>query len=170
VPYDVVIRRLPLAVLLDIRADPEARAAALAAGLTLAETPNRVMGSGEPRVLWLGPDQWLVKAAATAEQRLEQAFSEALADRHASVTVVSDHYARFAIAGPDTRDVLAQGCGLDLDRLGAGQCARCRLARIHAVIEPREPMPRYEVLVESALAHYFAIWLERASGQPLTGP
>jgi sarcosine oxidase subunit alpha len=125
-----------------VRATPQALERTL--GL-LPSAPNTVAAGDGFRVLWLGPDEFLVVGEA------------ALRDlRRVDVT-----HGREVIRLAD-RDVLAKGCGLDLDPrvFPAGRCAQTLLARAQVILEAHgEEMLVY---VRSSYAPYLRAWLADA--------
>ena len=80
------------------------------------------------------------------------------------VTVVSDAYVSYNIAGEGAVDVLAQGCPLDFDSsiFPVGTCASSVLAR-GDVLLIRNPA-RFELLVDRTHATYIWNWLLAAGG------
>lgn len=64
-------------------------------------------------ILWLGPDEWLVVGEAGSEGSIERELRDALAGQHHSIIDVSAN--RIAFDLTDGLDLLASGCGLDLD-------------------------------------------------------
>ena len=80
----------------------------------------------------------------------------ALAGSHAALTDVSDLYASFELAGPSSRDLLANGCALDLHPrvFQTGHCAPAALARVRVTLRQVNETPAYQVLVERSYAQY----------------
>jgi heterotetrameric sarcosine oxidase gamma subunit len=126
-----------------VRASPEAVERAL--GVRPA-APNTVAEGDGFRVLWLGPDEFLIVGRAAIG-----------ALRHVDVT---HNREIFRIA---RRDVLAKGCGLDLDPrvFPSGRCAQSLLARTQVILEAL----REEVLVyvRPSYAAYLRAWLSDAA-------
>jgi sarcosine oxidase subunit alpha len=122
-----------------VRATPEALERVL--GLRPA-APNTVAEGDGFRVLWLGPDEFLVVGRA-----------ELGALRHVDVT-----YNR-QIFRVERRDVLAKGCGLDLDprAFPPGSCAQTLLARTQAILEALPDAVL--VYVRPSYAAYLQAWL-----------
>lgn len=121
-------------------------------------------GTGIPRALWLGPDEWLVvtddaQAASTAAN-----LAEALAHQHAQVVDLSDARAVIGLAGPHARDVLMKGCTLDMHRRAfrAGRCARTLLAKVQVIVHQTTEAPDYDLYVHRSYAEYLWAWLEDA--------
>ena len=94
-----------------------------------------------------------------------------------SVVDVSAARTVISLSGPAARDVLAHGCGLDLDatKFPPGTCAQTRLALANVVlIAPRDQpadfvrSPRFLVLVRPSFAPYLAAWLLDAATEYCT--
>jgi sarcosine oxidase subunit gamma len=66
------------------------------------------------RVVWAGPDEWLLIAPAGQQARLVQDLRAASANQHHAVTDVSGGFFLVELRGPQAREVLAQGCPMDL--------------------------------------------------------
>src|SRR4051812_2990659 len=89
---------------------------------------------GPVRVLCVAPDEWLF----ISHERDASSIREAEPRSAGAVLVdITDGIAAFEMRGPTVRDILAQGCGLDLHpkRFPADRCARTRFAQITVVID-----------------------------------
>ncbi len=136
-----------------------------AIGVAPPTEPNTVAGPADladgSRVLWLGPDEWLLVGADNAAAGLVSA-TEGL---HAAVVDASDGRTVIAISGRDARDVLAKGCPLDLhpSAFTPGRCAQTLVAHAHVILHQIDTAPRYEVYVHRSFANYLWRWLEDAA-------
>ena len=93
--------------------DPDTRALVGAAlALALPMTPRRPARRADLTIHWTAPDAWLLAGDAAT---LIASLRHALGSRHAAIVDVSDARARFTIAGPAARGLLAKGTGIDLD-------------------------------------------------------
>jgi sarcosine oxidase subunit gamma len=130
------------------------------AGLPLPLEPNRVAAMGPVRVLWLGPDEWLVVAEGEALDLLRR-LQRAVAARHAAVTDLSSSRVIIQITGPQARALCAAGCGLDLHPrvFGPGQCAQTLLARVPVILDQVSDAPVYRVFIRRSHARWLAQWL-----------
>jgi sarcosine oxidase subunit gamma len=151
----------------NLRIDPTAAGSLTdVLGGALPVEPNTVVSTDHRQLVWLGPDEWLVLSrdhAADPEPALRAAASAPV-----SVVDVSSARTIISVSGPAARDVLAHGCGLDLDaaQFPPGACAQTRLALANVVlIAPHDQpadvarSPRFLVLVRPSLAAYLATWL-----------
>ncbi|MEH0467693.1 sarcosine oxidase subunit gamma [Streptomyces hayashii] len=161
----VRLAELPFLAQIGVRLDAKGAAAAgvgLALGLQLPLEPNTVARAGEVRVLWLGPDEWLVVGPAGSRQDLERRIRDGVGDEPVAVTDVSAQRTTLLVSGPRARDLLAHGCALDLHpyAFGAGRCAQTTLARTQVVLVARDdPGAGFWVLVRSSFAGYLTDWL-----------
>jgi sarcosine oxidase, subunit gamma len=136
------------------------------AGLPLPLSPNRVAAMGSVRVLWLGPDEWLVVSPEDGGADLGERLARAVARRRAAVTDLSSSHAVVEIAGAAARTLLAAGCGLDLHprSFRPGQCAQTLLARVPVILDQLDPAPRYRLFVRRSYARWLCDWLIDAAG------
>jgi len=145
------------------------------AGVSLPLTPNRVAATGALRVLWLGPDEWLVAADGDAPDLLPR-LERAVAGRGAATHDLSSSRVIIEVAGVAARDLLAAGCGLDFHPrvFGPGQCAQTLLARVPVILDQLDDAPHYHVLVRRSYARWLVDWMIDAAGgldgADLTGP
>ncbi|MFZ2007878.1 MAG: sarcosine oxidase subunit gamma family protein [Stellaceae bacterium] len=130
------------------------------AGIPLSLTPNRVAVAGGLRVLWLGPDEWLVVAEGDAPDLLPR-LERAVAGRWAAVTDLSSSRAIIELSGPGARDLLAAGCGLDLHPrvFGPGHCAQTLLGRVPVILDQLDDAPRYRIFVRRSYAQWLVDWM-----------
>lgn len=139
-----------------------------ALGLALPGAANRFTQSGERRIIWLGPDEWLIMAPDGEARAIEAHLRAARPDDPwLAVTDVSDNMTGFALAGPEARATLAKGCALDLHPrvFTPGQCAQTLLARTRMLLLQTGPRPSYEIWVRNSFARYAGEWLEDALGE-----
>ncbi|MFN0041590.1 MAG: sarcosine oxidase subunit gamma [Alphaproteobacteria bacterium] len=156
-------------ILVNLRGDGADRGfldrARQALGVDLPVEPNTVAEGTRHRVLWLGPNDWLVVAGEG--ENLAAALDAALAGMHVSVTDNSDARAVVALSGARARDVLAKGCPLDLHvrAFGPMRCAQSRLAKVAVLIDQRDDTPSYDLYVLRSQARYLWRWLEDAASE-----
>lgn len=120
-----------------------------------------------PRVLCLGPGDWLLVSqphqAATLREQLEPAASRC----GLAWTEMTDGLAMLEVSGAAVRELLAKGCGLDLHprAFPPGRCARTRLAQIAVVVDCRAAT-RFELYVARSHAAWLHDWLADAASEP----
>ncbi|MDQ6772617.1 MAG: sarcosine oxidase subunit gamma [Candidatus Dormibacteraeota bacterium] len=148
---------------LSVRLRPGGAAANRAAGVLgvpLPEAPNTAALAADTRVLWLGPDEWLVLAPDGDASRLQAELSSALGSEPGSVIDVSAQRAVLSLSGPNGREVLAKGCPIDLHPsvFGPGRCAQTLLAKARVVVLPVGP-DEFWILVGASFSGYLVEWL-----------
>lgn len=135
----------------------ESRAGALAAAGVEVEPyvaiANVRGADAPPSGIRLGPDEWLVPGPAG---------QDLLAGGRpgASITDVSAQWITLRLTGEHARDVLAQGCAIDLHprAFPAGTSVQTRLAQAGVILTSLGD-DGYRVLVRSTFAGYLADWL-----------
>ncbi|WP_225826442.1 sarcosine oxidase subunit gamma [Streptomyces naphthomycinicus] len=163
-PAGVRVRELPFLSQLTLRAEPGGAAAKAVEGcldVTLPG-PSRAEMSGDVKVLWTGPDEWLLVAPDGRREELVPRLRAAVGDGFATVTDVSAQRTTLALSGPLVRAVLAQGCAIDLDRrvTPVGSCLTTLLAQAPITLVVRgEAASSVWLLVRSSFASYVAAWL-----------
>lgn len=107
--------------------------------------------------LRLGPGDWLVVATA-GEGARAVAGMPADAPRW-SIVDASDAWFRARVEGPGARDVIAEGCAVDLRHaLAVDGTAVTRFARIRALVH-RVAAESFDIHVERSHAAYLWTWL-----------
>ena len=127
-------------------------------------TPNTVATSGDLRILWVGPDEWLIVGGADQAKAIEQPLREAVAGASASVVDVSASRTVLLIQGELAREVLAHGIAIDLHprAFPPGRCAQTRLVKAPVIIE-RSADGTFNLYVHTSFATFLADWLLDAS-------
>ncbi len=127
--------------------------------------PNTVAALGTRTVLWLAPGEWRIVAPDGDAPVLLDAL-QAVPRALAGVTDVSDFFAAIRLSGGAARDVLAQGCPLDLHPrvFGPGHCAQSLLAKAEVLLHQRDDQPSFDLYVRWSLARYLWDWLATAAG------
>lgn len=116
-PGTVALREVPFTTQIGIRAEPGSPAhAALdqASGVGLPAAVGQVTGSpGEVSVLWLGPDEFLVVAAADSHDLLA-GLLDALGEHPGQVVDLSANRAIIEVRGSNAQQALEKGVPADL--------------------------------------------------------
>jgi sarcosine oxidase subunit gamma len=133
------------------------------------EKPNTTASGNGYDLIWLGPDEWLVRSIArhTATQAapIEGKLRDAFKGLYAAAVDVGSGSTVLEISGTRTRDVLARGCPLDFHpRLfGVGQCAQSHYFKASVTIVPTSE-DGFELIVRRSFADYFVkIMLDAAA-------
>lgn len=133
-------------------------------GCDIPLVPNTFVESGSARVLWLGPNEWLIVTAEGQDAAVAAELRKSLAGRFSAVTEISGGQTVITVAEAKARDVIAQGCMLDLHPrvFGVGQCAQTRLAKAGVLLAQTDELPTFELVVRRSFADYLWQWLTDA--------
>lgn len=153
-------------VLINLRGDPGDRrfvdAATAALGHALPLAANTFIGD-DPRIFWLGPDEWLVSAEPGRAQPLVAALETEMAGLHVAINDLSGGNVCIQLSGADAAGRLAAGCALDLHPavFAVGQCAQTGLAKANVLIACIDAAPVYEIIVRRSFSEYLLRWLRQ---------
>ena len=153
-----------------LQGGPAARAAAGPAfGVALPETACRANSAGPRAALWLGPDECLLLAPEDAAERVAAEIEIALSGLAHSLVNVSDRQVAIALTGPAAREILCQGCPLDLDpaEFTAGMCTRTIFAKAEVVLW-RRSAEEYHLEVGRSFSGYVLGWMQESIRGGLT--
>ena len=125
---------------------------------------NNTYSSGEHRVYWLGPDEWLIATDLAGAGDLAEALESALADSHIAINDVSGGNVGIRLSGRHVRELLAKGCTLDFHprEFAVGPCAQSGLAKASVLIGLLDDSPDFEIIVRRSFADYLVKWLDHA--------
>lgn len=129
-------------------------------GLELPTTAGRsaTAADGTVHALWTGPGDWLIACPDAGRPSLETRLRAALEGMSGALTDVGHGFVVLNLSGPSAVDVLAQGCGLDLDPsvFIEGACAMTAMARMRVVIHRLPRGGGYDVYVARSYAE--SLW------------
>jgi methylglutamate dehydrogenase subunit D len=105
-------------------------------GVHPPEHPNTVASQGPTRILWLGPERWLIVRPGSSGRDLVSELTEKLSSDAAAIVELSAGRCVFAISGPLAREVLAKELPLDLSlgEFPIGHCAQNSMAHIGVLV------------------------------------
>ena len=155
---------LPPAQRFVLRGDGAARAAAEGAlGVPVPQLACRAGRNGSRAALWLGPDEWLLIAAAD-DAPAEAALQRALAPVPHSLVDVSHRQLGLAVSGAAAERLLNAGCPLDLDAAAfpVGMCTRTMLSKAEIVLW-RTGAQEFRLEVWRSFAPYVTAYLAEAA-------
>jgi sarcosine oxidase subunit gamma len=166
----------PFIDMLNLRGDAGdtrfAQSVLAATGLHLPVRPNTAsLGSpenpGPAQLLWLGPDEWLLKLPGGQGDAVETALRNALAGQHSAVVQVGSGNTSLTLQGSAAADLLARGCPLDLHPrvFKAGSLAQTHIAKAGAIVLCLEAGTCFELTVRRSFADYLFRWLCEAGGE-----
>ncbi len=133
-------------------------------GSPLPEVPNTVTKNGDRRILWLGPDEFLVLVKAGEEDNLSAIIGNALAKEHHATTIVTDALSCLQIDGTAVRDLLAKGCAIDLHpaKFAEGMCAQTLLTTVDVTIFC-DCETSVRLICRTSFLDYIIAWLKDAA-------
>jgi sarcosine oxidase, subunit gamma len=129
-------------------------------GCRVPEKANTFVRGNGYDMLWLGPDEWLVRSAtahdATRAAPLQAKLGAVFAGVFASAVDVGSGCTVLEISGTRVREVLARGCPLDLHPklFGEGQCAQSHYFKASMTLLPTGA-ECFEIVVRRSFADYF---------------
>jgi len=128
-------------------------------------TPNTVVDSGDYRIYWLGPDEWLIMTPAGQQDELKAKLLKALAGVFSAVVDNTSGLTVLHITGDNAAALLATDCPLDLHarECKAGQCAQTRLGKAGMTLSPLADEAGFEVIIRRSFADYLLLWLQDAA-------
>lgn len=169
-PTGVELRAEPLVAAVSLRVAPgpvaDAVAGLLGVGLPPAgrwvPTRDGASSAETGRVVWLGPDEWLVSRSGSTPEALEELLRETVVPHGGSATDVSANRVGIRVSGLNARELLSGGCSIDLHPkvFGAGAAAVTTLANSSVVLlSLSETGDDHVLLVRSSFARHLADWL-----------
>jgi len=148
-----------------LRGDAAAIGAKLAEqGVTLPGTACTMSTGDMARVLWLGPDEWMLLAADGHGAALADAIRTACEGTHHQLVDVSDYYAEIGVSGARARDLLGKLTTLDMHPRGfqGGEVKGSMFGRVPATLrlEPDAVPEAFALTVRWSHADY--LWCQLA--------
>ena len=133
-------------------------------GCLLPIEANTVVVSGDYKVYWLGPDEWLVVTPTGQQGKVQSELKSALGDIFSLVVDNSSGLTLLNITGENAGNLIARDCPLDLhpNVFKAGQCAQTRLAKAGATIAPLLDGSGFELIIRRSFADYILLWMQDA--------
>jgi sarcosine oxidase subunit gamma len=131
------LRSLPPATRFILRGTAEAiRIAGLALSVDIEQSACRASTAAANAALWLGPDEYLLRAPAAEGAAIALALQAALQREPHSLVDVSHRQTALEISGPRAAEILNSGCPLDLDPAAfpVGMCTRTVFAKAEIVL------------------------------------
>jgi sarcosine oxidase subunit gamma len=152
-------RGLTLLALRGRAGDARLEAAAQAAlGLALPGRPGTSANAHDRCALCLAPGEWLIAAGAPA--------AGAAAGAAGALVDVSHGRTVLRLSGSDVRELLAQGCALELDgaAFAPGRCAQTAIARIPVLLHRAGEDAVFDLYCARSYSQSLWQWLTAAAG------
>jgi sarcosine oxidase subunit gamma len=126
---------------------------------------NTVIESGDYRIYWLGPDEWLVVTPAGQQDQVKTELLASLDGVFFAVVDNSSGLTMLHVTGDNAAALLATDCPFDLHprEFKPGQCAQTRLAKAGMTISPLADGAGFEVIIRRSFADYLLLWLQDAA-------
>jgi len=162
------IEELPFLGYLNLRGKPGNMAFVAAVLKVLGCEPpteaNTMCDSGDYRIYWLGPDEWLVITPTGQAGKVSDELKGKLKDVFSSVVDNSSGLTLLKITGENAANLLARDCPLDLHprEFKAGQCAQTRLGKAGMTIAPLRDGSGFEIIIRRSFADYIGLWMQDA--------
>ncbi|MFT5664581.1 MAG: sarcosine oxidase subunit gamma [Gammaproteobacteria bacterium] len=131
---------------------------------SLPTEANTVVVSGDYKIYWLGPDEWLMVTPTEQQAKVQSELKLALGDVFSTVVDNSSGLTLLNITGDNAANIIARDCPLDLHPsvFKAGQCAQTRLAKAGAIIAPSLDGSGFELIIRRSFADYLLLWMQDA--------
>jgi sarcosine oxidase subunit gamma len=131
---------------------------------SLPTEANTVVVSGDYKIYWLGPDEWLMVTPTEQQAKVQSELKLALGDVFSTVVDNSSGLTLLNITGDNAANLIARDCPLDLHPsvFKAGQCAQTRLAKAGAIIAPSLDGSGFELIIRRSFADYLLLWMQDA--------
>ncbi|MEZ5659429.1 MAG: sarcosine oxidase subunit gamma family protein [Burkholderiaceae bacterium] len=144
--------------------DPRFRDALADAGIPLPAQANTTLVHDRLRIVWAGPDDWLILAGSASRDGLAARLHGGLRDLHHALTDISDGFALLSLSGEQARDVLAHGCPLDLHprEFHAGMCAGSHYFKAQIRLWRADEEQGWQMLVRRSFVGYVDLLLRRS--------
>jgi len=160
-PECVTLLEVPFVELINLRGDPEdadfTAAIQNTIGIILPTDPNTTAENDHYCVMWLSPDEWIIRAKGPQADDLPTRLNLALQGIFCAVTDQSSAYSVLQLSGPKARCVLAKGCPLDLHPrvFDTGQCAQSHYYKTSVLLHrPNVRADYWEMIVRRSFADY----------------
>ena len=130
-------------------------------GLALPVQANTASVNSDRQLLWLGPDEWLLKTRDGMGETIESALRAALAEQHFSTVQVGSGNTTFTVLGDASGDLLSRACPLDLHQrvFPSGALAQTHMAKANVTLYCLKAQTHYEITVRRSFADYLFRWL-----------
>ncbi len=160
----VRLEEIPFVTLANLRGSPGNPAFMTAVsstlGFTLPVQPNTTAENERACALWLGPDEWMIRSKVANDTELAARLDAAVQGIFSAVTDQSSGYSILQLTGPQSSDLLAKGCPLDLHPrvFAEGQCAQSHYYKTSFLLRRLPDLSgsimRWEIILRRSFAEY----------------
>ena len=133
----------------------------------LPKIAGEVTGNNETRVLWLGPNEYLILCENEKKDNIINELNISLTNSFYSIVDVSDYYLTMRLSGPKSIDVLTKACPLNFDQaLTKGNtCAQSYISKATVLIDRLSDDLVFDISVRWSFADYLWDWLADSSNE-----
>ena len=130
-------------------------------GMHLPLKANTASLDPQRQLLWMGPNEWLLKTADGQGDATGAALRAALQGLHSAVVEVGHGNTTLSLEGPGAADLLSRGCPLDLHVrvFPTGSLAQSHVAKANVTVLCLQGGTHYELTVRRSFADYLFNWL-----------
>ena len=170
-PGVIIAERRPLTIVQVAahhgQGDAVRSAVAAALGAAPAAEPNTATSRATTSLLWIGPQRWLVVEPEQAGRDLAQLLRKALGPAQAAVTDVGNGRTVWRLSGPNVRDLLAKGSGIDFHARAfpPGRCAQGLLGHAASLFHAVDAAPSFDLYVARSFGLTMWEWLTEAAAE-----
>ena len=135
-----------------------------ASGMHLPTRANTASIDPQRKLLWLSPDEWMLKTRDGQGAVVAAALRQSLQGLHSAVVEIGDGFTTLALQGPGACDLPARGCPLDLHGrvFPDGALAQSHVAKANVTLLCLHAGSDFEVTVRRSFARYLVEWLSAA--------
>ena len=162
---ECMLGEIPFVDMLNLRGNPgEACFVDAVLQHTGMHLPLRANGASidpQRQLLWLGPDEWLLKVGNGQGEAIATALRAALQGQHHAVVDIGHGNTTLTVQGPGAADLLSRGCPLDLHTraFATGALAQSHIAKANVTLLCLQAGTYYEITVRRSFADYLFRWL-----------
>ena len=133
----------------------------------LPKLSGEVSGNDEGRVLWLGPNEYLILCSDENKSNIINNLKEKLKESFYALTDVSDYYLTMRLSGPKSIAVLSKACPLNFEKklLKKNSCAQSYISKATVLIDRLSDEPVFDISVRWSFAEYLWDWLVDSSNE-----
>ena len=123
--------------------------------------PNVFFDDVKVRVVWLGPDEWLLLTKGNEIDTLTAGLTKALSKTYFALVDVSDNSTIIELKGKRSLEILMKGCSLDLHPkvFQPGCSVQTDLGLANIILLKIAEDPIFQIVVRASFADYLWNWL-----------
>lgn len=136
-----------------------------ALGLSLPLAACTTNAHQDCRVVWIGPDEWMVITPLEQSAVLAERLRTALSGQHHATTDVTGGFFLVDLQGPQVRDTLAQGCPMDFHAraFAAQQAFGTHFYKVGLTLWMSAEPDHFQMLVRRSFIDHFWQLIDHAS-------